>query len=185
MTAADPSSGRPPEIRTTAGVVRGSWTAGVAGFLGIPYAEPPVGRLRLVAPHPARGWDGVRVADSYGPRPPQPNAFGADGRSREAAGDGWLSLNVWSPDPARTAGLPVLVWIPGGGYTIGASSLPEFDGGLLAAGGVVVVTLNYRLGIEGFAQSKVLPPTGACSIRLPRCSGCTTTSAGSGVTRTW
>ena len=75
-----------------------------------------------------------------------------DGLAQEAAGDDWLSVNVWSPDPAPGAGLPVLVWIPGGGYVIGTSGLPEFDGGRLAAGGVVVVTLNYRLGVEGFAQ---------------------------------
>ena len=74
--------------------------------------------------------------------------------AQEAAGGDWLSVNLWSPDPAPGAGLPVLVWIPGGGYVIGTSSLPEFDGGRLAGGGVVVVTLNYRLGVEGFAQTR-------------------------------
>ena len=67
---------------------------------------------------------------SYGPPPPQPGTFGTD--ARRASGDDWLSLNVWSPDPAPAAGLPVLVWIPGGGYVIGTSGLPEFDGGRLA-----------------------------------------------------
>jgi len=74
------------------------------------------------------------------------------GQTPQAAGDDWLSLNVWSPDPAPSAGLPVLVWIPGGAYVIGTSGLPEYDGGRLAAGGVVVVTINYRLGMEGFGQ---------------------------------
>ena len=75
-----------------------------------------------------------------------------DASGQETSSDDWLTLNVWSPDPAPGAGLPVLVWIPGGAYVIGASSFPEFDGGRLASGGVVVVTLNYRLGVEGFAQ---------------------------------
>ncbi|WSG37391.1 carboxylesterase family protein [Dactylosporangium sp. NBC_01737] len=93
----------------------------------------------------------MRPAVAFGPPPPQPGLFSM-GDLAPAAGDDWLTVNVWSPDPAPGAGLPVLVWIPGGAYAIGASSLPEFDGGRLAAGGVVVVTLNYRLGVEGFAQ---------------------------------
>jgi para-nitrobenzyl esterase len=140
-----------PEVRTGAGVLRGSREAGLAVFRGVPYAEPPVGALRFAAPRRARGWAGPRAAISFGPPPPQPGFFG-DELARTAGGDDWLSVNVWSPDPGPRAGLPVLVWIPGGAYVIGASSLPEFDGGRLAAGGVVVVTLNYRLGIEGFAQ---------------------------------
>ena len=153
VTAARSSESAPqPEVRTAAGVLRGSREAGLAVFRGVPYAEPPVGALRFAAPRPVRGWAGVRAAVSYGPPPPQAGLFGMDGLAQEAAGDDWLSVNVWSPDPAPGAGLPVLVWIPGGGYVIGTSSLPEFDGGRLAAGGVVVVTLNYRLGVEGFAQ---------------------------------
>ena len=76
-----------------------------------------------------------------------------DRLAREAAGDDWLTINVWSPEPGPGAGLPVMVWIHGGAYTIGMSSLPEYDGGRLARdGSVVVVTFNYRVGIEGFAQ---------------------------------
>jgi para-nitrobenzyl esterase len=147
-----------PEVRTAPGVLRGSWEAGLAVFRGVSYAEPPVRALRFAAPRPVRGWAGVRAAVSYGPPPPQAGLFGRDRLAHEAAGDDWLSVNVWSPDPAAGAGLPVLVWIPGGGYVIGASSLPEFDGGRLAAGGVVVVTLNYRLGIEGDADSTRAAP---------------------------
>lgn len=148
VAAAEPSAAAGAvEVRTAAGVLRGRWEAGLAVFLGVPYAEPPVGALRFAAPHPVRGWSGVRSAVSYGPAPPQPGRSRVDGTT-----DGnWLSVNIWSPDPARAAGLPVLVWIPGGGYLVGASSLPEYDGARLAAGGVVVVTLNYRLGVEGFA----------------------------------
>ncbi len=138
-----------PEVRTVSGVVRGRREAGRAVFRGIPYAEPPVGDLRFAAPQPVRGWDGVRQALVFGPPPPQPGAFGT---SPQGTGDDWLTLNVWTPDPGPAAGLPVLVWIPGGGYLVGCSGLPEYDGGHLAAGGTVVVTLNYRLGLEGFGQ---------------------------------
>ncbi|MFC4033278.1 carboxylesterase/lipase family protein [Streptomyces polygonati] len=146
-----------PEVRTAAGVVRGSREAGVAVFRGIPFAEPPVGPLRFAAPRPVRSWDGVRTAVSYGPPPPQPSVLGMGAREEDAAGDNWLTVNVWSPEPAPGAGLPVMVWIPGGGYVIGASSLPEFDGRRLALGGAVVVTLNYRLGAEGFALIEGAP----------------------------
>ena len=139
-----------PDVRTAAGVLRGRLEGGLAVFRGIRYAEPPVGALRFAAPRPVQGWSGVQTAVSYGPPPPQGGLTGMDEPAQDAD-DGWLSLNIWSPDPAPGAGLPVLVWIPGGGYMIGAASLPEFDGGRLAAGGVVVVTLDYRLGIEGFA----------------------------------
>jgi para-nitrobenzyl esterase len=140
-----------PVVRLVAGVLRGGWEAGVAVFRGVPYAESPVGGLRFGAPRAVREWDGVRAAELYGPPPPQAGVLGMGARAHEA-GDDWLSVNVWSPDPAPGAGLPVLVWIPGGGYAVGTSSLPEFDGRRLAAGGVVVVTLNYRLGVEGFVQ---------------------------------
>ncbi|GAA0402260.1 carboxylesterase family protein [Microbispora corallina] len=159
----EPSSGEPPsrkppesnpEVRTAAGVLRGGREAGLAVFRGIPFAEPPVGALRFAAPRPARGWDGVRPAVAYGPPPPQSGLLGA---SQDAAGDDWLTLNVWTPEPDPEAGLPVMVWIPGGGYAMGTSSLPEYDAGHLARGGVVVVTLNYRLGIEGFAQIEGAP----------------------------
>ena len=147
-----------PEVRAPVGTVRGRREAGVAVFRGIPFAEPPVGALRFAAPRPVRGWDGVREAVSYGPPPPQAGAFGMDGLAREAAGDDWLTINVWSPEPGPGAGLPVMVWIHGGAYTIGMSSLPEYDGGRLARdGGVVVVTFNYRVGIEGFAQIEGAP----------------------------
>ncbi len=149
--AGSPGAAPGPEVRTTAGVVRGTWEQGHAVFRGIPYAEPPVGALRFAAPLPVRGWAGVRAASSFGPPPRQPGMF-AGGPGQEDAGDDWLTVNIWSPDPAHGISLPVLVWIPGGGYVIGTSALPDYDGGMLAAGGVVVVTLNYRLGVEGFAQ---------------------------------
>ncbi|HEY9367827.1 carboxylesterase/lipase family protein [Streptomyces sp.] len=156
VTTSRPSESE-PVVRTAAGALRGSREAGLVVFRGIPYAEPPVGALRFAAPRPVQSWDGVRAAVSYGPPPPQSSVLGTDAQAPETAGDGWLTVNVWSPEPGPGASLPVMVWIPGGGYVIGASSLPEFDGGRLAQGGVVVVTLNYRLGIEGFAQLEGAP----------------------------
>jgi para-nitrobenzyl esterase len=146
-----------PEVRAAAGTLRGSREAGVAVFRGIPFAEPPVGALRFAAPRPAQAWNGVREAVSYGPPPPQAGFFGMDEQAQHATDD-WLTVNVWSPELDPGAGRPVMVWIQGGGYVIGMSSLPEFDGGHLARdGGVVVVTFNYRVGIEGFAQIEGAP----------------------------
>jgi para-nitrobenzyl esterase len=136
------------EARTTTGRVRGT-VEGVPVFRGIPFARPPVGDLRFAAPMPPRPWDGVRDALAFGPPPPQAGAFGMDAL---AGGEDWLTLNVWSPDPGPGAGLPVMVWIHGGAYAIGASGLPEYDGARLARDGVVLVTFNYRVGIEGFAH---------------------------------
>ncbi len=130
----------------------------MAVFRGIPFAEPPVGALRFSAPRPARRWDGVREAVSFGPAPPQAAAFGMEALAREATGDDWLTINVWSPEPGSVARLPVMVWIHGGAYAIGMSSLPEYDGGRLSReGGVVVVTFNYRVGAEGFARIEGAP----------------------------
>ncbi|MFE6748836.1 carboxylesterase/lipase family protein [Kitasatospora purpeofusca] len=157
-TAPEPSDARPPEVRTAAGVVRGALDAGVAVFRGIPFAAPPVGPLRFAAPRPAAGWDGVRPADSYGPPPPQGGHLGMAGLPGQGATDGdWLTVNVWSPDTAPGAGLPVLVWIHGGAYCIGTSGLPEYDGRPLAGDGVVLVTFNYRTGAEGFGQFEGAP----------------------------
>jgi para-nitrobenzyl esterase len=141
------------EVRTAAGALRGRYEGGVAVFRGIPFAEAPVGGLRFAAPRPARAWDGVRAALSYGPPPPQPDVFGRDEVSGAAVGDGWLTVNVWTPAPDPDAKLPVMVWIYGGAYTVGTSAGPEFDGRRLARDGeVVVATFNYRVGVEGFAQ---------------------------------
>ncbi|MGY4388622.1 carboxylesterase type B [Streptomyces sp. TE12347] len=155
---ASEASGPHPHVRAAGGALRGTREDGVAVFRGIPFAEPPVGPLRFAAPRRARPWDGVRPAVSYGPPPPQGGHFGMDVLAREAAGDDWLTVNVWSPEPGPGAELPVMVWIQGGAYSIGMSGLPEYDGGRLARdGGVVVVTFNYRVGPEGFGQIEGTP----------------------------
>jgi para-nitrobenzyl esterase len=134
--------------------VRGAIEGDVAVFRGIPFAQPPVGDLRFAAPTPTRPWDGVREALAFGPPPPQADAFGMN---QMVGGEDWLTLNVWSPDPSRDAGLPVMVWFHGGAYAIGTSGLPEYDGARLARDGVVLVTFNYRVGVEGFAHIEGAP----------------------------
>ena len=140
-----------PAVRVAAGALRGRLESGVVVFKGIPFAEPPV---RFAAPQPVEAWDGTRDALSYGPPPPQSGLLGMDALAGSA--EGWLTVNVWTPDLA--AKLPVMVWIQGGGYLLGTSGRPEYDGGRLARdGGVVVVTFNYRVGIEGFARIDAAP----------------------------
>ena len=146
--------GSSPEVRTGAGAVRGAAEGTLAVFRGIPYARPPVGELRFAAPAPPVPWDGVREATAFGSPPPQsallptlapPAPPGADP-------DDWLTVNVWTPSLGAEAGLPVMVWIYGGAYRLGTSSQPSYDGTRLAELGVVVVTFNHRLGVEGFAE---------------------------------
>jgi para-nitrobenzyl esterase len=128
-------------VTTTAGKVRGAIQSGVHVFRGIPYAQPPVGPLRFAAPVTHEPWDGVRDAIEFGPPPPQP--------ARITPTDEWLTVNIWTPDP-DASDLPVMVWLYGGRFTTGASDEAECDGTRLAASGVVVVSLNYRVGTEGF-----------------------------------
>jgi para-nitrobenzyl esterase len=154
-----------PVVRTGQGQVRGRVEHGHAVFRGIPFARPPFGAFRLAAPHPPEPWEGVRDAAAFGPAPPQPSeALGAARPLPDsgAAGPGadpldCLTVNVWSPDPGG-AGLPVLVWIYGGAYLFGQAGQPMYDGSALAAGGVVVVTFNYRVGMEGFGEVGGAPP---------------------------
>ncbi|TDV43228.1 carboxylesterase/lipase family protein [Actinophytocola oryzae] len=139
------------EVRVESGVVRGRTEDGLAVFRGIPFAEPPVGALRFAAPVPVRRWDGVRDAVTFGPPAPQDLGFlGVPGEIDAPPGDGWLTVNVWSPSPDRAARLPVLVWIYGGAYKLGYSGSPGYDARRVA-GEVVVVSFDYRLGVEGFA----------------------------------
>lgn len=135
-----------PQVRTADGVVQGQWAGGLAIFRGIPFARPPVGALRFAAPQRPEPWDGVREAAEFGPPPPQSGPLRAAGAG---GGTDWLTVNVWSPEPGA-AGLPVLVWIYGGAYLSGSSG--DYDAALIAHQGLVVVSINYRVGAEGFAQ---------------------------------
>ena len=138
------------QIPTDAGTVEGTSEGGIHIFKGIPYAAPPVGDLRWKAPQPAPHWEGVRQADQFGARAMQPKQF-ADMVFRDAGpSEDCLYLNVWTPAAGAAAKLPVMVWIYGGGFAGGSSSEPRQDGENLAKKGVVVVSMNYRLGIFGF-----------------------------------
>jgi para-nitrobenzyl esterase len=148
-----------PEATTTAGAVRGRRAEGLTVFRGIPYAKPPVGAARFGAPRPVDRWDGVRDALAFGPPPPQ-ELSGPEGAPAGSvpAGDDWLTVNVWTPEADPAARRPVMVWIYGGAYKFGSADDPAYDAGRLARDGeLVVVTLNYRVGIEGFLRIEGAP----------------------------
>ncbi|MDF2265176.1 carboxylesterase family protein [Streptomyces coacervatus] len=153
------SSDEFPEVTTVAGAVRGRREEGLAVFRGIPYGQPPVGEARFAAPRPVRRWDGVREAMTFGPPPPQePLGPAAEPVGGAPAGDDWLTVNVWTPDADPAARRPVMVWIYGGAYKFGSADDPAYDGSRLSRDGeLVVVTLNYRVGIEGFARIEGAP----------------------------
>ena len=139
-------------VTTRQGQLRGQVTEGVAAFKGIPYAAPPFGPNRFQAPRPRHSWDGVRDALAYGAVPPQPPyapPFDQLLGNQGLPGEDCLNLNVWTPDPSRDH-LPVMVWIPGGAFMRGSGALATYDGGRFARDGVVCVTINYRLGADGF-----------------------------------
>jgi para-nitrobenzyl esterase len=144
-------------VKTDKGKVQGlmSTDGRVREFLGIPYAAPPVGPLRWTPPRAPAKWTGVTEATSFGPRCMQPRIY-PDMRFRDPGeSEDCLTLNVWTPKTAKN--LPVMVWIYGGGYNTGGTSEPRQDGAHLAATkGVVVVSMNYRLGIFGFFALKSL-----------------------------
>ncbi|MCB1216179.1 carboxylesterase family protein [bacterium] len=116
-------------------------------FLGVPYAQPPIGKLRWREPQPAQSWEGIRTAVEFGPACPQPaNLLFADaGKQSEDC----LYLNVWTADHSAL-NQPVLVYLHGGAFIYGSGSQQAYDGSALAARGLVVVTLNYRMGALGF-----------------------------------
>ncbi|WP_238009400.1 carboxylesterase family protein [Dactylosporangium sp. AC04546] len=147
-------------VRVAAGLLGGVVEDGVHAFKGIPFAAPLDGPRRFRPPQRPAPWDGVRDASQYGPVPafePMPGLYGELSGPRQPAGDDCLSLNVWTPDPGA-AGLPVLVWITGGGFYAGAGSNDVYDGTAFARDGVVAVTVNYRLGFVGFGHLDTLFP---------------------------
>src|SRR5215475_11221120 len=142
-----------PTVSTSCGTLRGQVRDGVASFLGIPYAASPTGSLRFQAPAPPKPWTGIRDVFTYGPTPPKPDyppPFDTLFAEPNVAGNDWLNLNVWTPDPPGSR-LPVMVWIHGGAFANGNSAIPLYDGHAFARDGVVLVTINYRLGVDGFA----------------------------------
>ena len=140
-------------VATAQGKVRGLPVDGVMAFLGIPYAAAPVGPALFAAPGAAPAWDGVRDAVTLGPTAPKPQyvkPFDQILNDPVIPGDEFLNLNVWTPDPGGS-GLPVMVWIHGGSFRNGSNAVPGYDGRAFARDGVVLVSVNYRLGAAGFA----------------------------------
>ena len=138
-----------PIVTTEQGKVRGSTENGAVAFLGIPYAAPPVGEGRFGPPQPPERWEGTREAIAYGATALQPDQEFTLIPEPMVEGDNCLNLNVFTPDPGNS-GLPVLVWIHGGGFFAGCNASPWYKGEHFARDGVVLVSINYRLGIEGF-----------------------------------
>lgn len=136
-------------VQTTSGAVAGVTADGVSAWKGVPFAAPPVGPLRWRPPQPAEAWTGVRPADRPGPACPQPErGDGGGAGAPPAQSEDCLTLNVYAPQGARN--LPVMVWIHGGAFRLGYGAAPVYDGAALARQGVVLVTVNYRLGLLGF-----------------------------------
>jgi para-nitrobenzyl esterase len=134
-----------PTVTVKTGELRGSLTSkGVVVFKNIPFAQPPIGDLRWREPLPAKSWAGVRDAAAYGPACVQTGNLGAE------SSEDCLQLNVWTPKLSIHSHLPVMVWIHGGGNFAGSGVEPLFNGEAFARHGVVLVTVNYRLGIFGF-----------------------------------
>lgn len=137
------------QVATDSGAVAGATAEGIASFKGIPYAAPPVGAGRWSAPAPVAPWSASRDATAYGPDCMQNPLPGIKAGERLMSED-CLTLNVWTPKPAKGAKLPVMVWIHGGGFVGGSGTLPASDGTALARRNVVIVSFNYRLGRFGF-----------------------------------
>ena len=149
-------------VRTARGAVRGAPVEGGGiAFKGIPYAAPPFGANRFRPPQPPASWHGERDATGYGPtapKPPYPAPLDSLLPEVDIPGEDCLNLNIWAPAPVpvhgradrESVGRPVMVWLHGGGFTNGSGSVPGYDGSHFARDGVVCVTVNYRLGVEGF-----------------------------------
>jgi len=148
---------------TESGAVRGTPAGSAIAFVGIPFARPPVGPLRWEPPQPALSWTGVRDATRPGPActqnssglvpflAPMARAYGSDYTEPPVqSSEDCLYLNVWTPEWPVKRALPVVVWLHGGSNTAGSGTQPTYNGTSLTARGVVLVTINYRLGIMGF-----------------------------------
>ena len=138
------------QVKTQYGVLEGIEEDGVKKFLGVPFAQAPVGELRWKAPQPVQVWEGIREAKAFSDDPMQLNVFGdmnfrGSGRSEDC-----LYLNIWTTAKTTADGLPVLIYFNGGGLMAGSGSEPRYDGSSIAKEGVIGVTANYREGVFGF-----------------------------------
>lgn len=140
-------------VETRGGRLRGNFSDDVYTFKGVRFAAPPFGANRLRPPQPVEPWGGVRDALMFGPKSPQvayPSGIAEVIPELVGSGEDCLTLNIWTPNIA-TAGLPVMVWIPGGMFEFHATgATPFYEGSRFARDGVVCVTISYRVGAEGF-----------------------------------
>jgi para-nitrobenzyl esterase len=138
-----------PPISITGGQISGADTGEVRTFFGVPFAAPPVGDLRWRSPQPGVPWTGVKDTRAFSPVCRQTAAWISNPQSEDC-----LYLNIWTPEKAEK--LPVIVWIHGGGYFGGTGAQPLYDGTRLTKRGVIIVTINYRLGVFGFLATPEL-----------------------------
>jgi para-nitrobenzyl esterase len=145
-----PAVAASPVVEAPAGIVEGKTVGKVREFKGIPFAQPPVGPLRWKAPEPLPAWQGVRKAQSFGAAciQPRPTAVHLYANPPAKISEDCLALNIWAPENTKDA--PVIVWIHGGALATGYSHEGMYDGAKLAARGVIVVSINYRLGVLGY-----------------------------------
>ena len=144
-------------VHTAQGDVTSTPAGPVTAWLGLPYAAPPVGANRWRAPQPASAWTGVRAADHFAANCQQNLSGGLGPWTSEyephgAVSEDCLYLNIWAP-PVHSKPLPVMVWIHGGAFTAGSGSVSIYNGSALAQDGIIVVTINYRVGVYGFLAS--------------------------------
>ena len=135
---------QPAPVKVEQGLLQGIYEDGLTVYKGIPFAAPPVGDLRWRAPQPAAKWQSLKQADKFAPGPIQ------GGNPPSGKSEDCLYLNVWTPAKSANDKTPVLVWIYGGGFGIGMTSTPTYDGANLAKKGVVLVSVAYRVGPMGF-----------------------------------
>ena len=138
------------QVKTQYGVLEGFEENGVKKFLGVPFAQAPVGELRWKAPQPVQPWEGVREAKQFGDDPMQLNVFGDMNFRGPARSEDCLYLNIWTTAKTTADALPVLIYFNGGGLMAGSGSEPRYDGSSIAKEGVIGVTANYREGVFGF-----------------------------------
>jgi para-nitrobenzyl esterase len=153
-------------VRVDGGILSGvsDPVTGVRAYFGVPFAAPPVGDLRWRPPAPVPAWEGVRKADRFAPQCVQPgraaDSVYAEFAGEQAMSEDCLYLNVWTPAKTAADALPVMVWIHGGAFQQGSAANPVFVRGDLTAQGVVLVTINYRLGPFGFMAHPELSAEG-------------------------
>jgi para-nitrobenzyl esterase len=147
---AQPAVAQVQAADVTGGHVEGVVAHGITSYKGIPFAAPPLGELRWKPPQPVKPWTGAKKADTYGPSCMQDPNFAKLFGAPPAISEDCLYLNVWTPAKSANEKLPVMVWIYGGAFVGGMTSIPAYDGTRLAEKGVVLVSVSYRVGVFGF-----------------------------------